>query len=66
MVPILEVKIFCWPLIFIFMKSPKEVNNQVIINDDTISNEHIIQETPNVDDDYTWDDNKQHTEQHFY
>jgi hypothetical protein len=48
------------------MKSPKEVNNQVITNDDTISNEHIIQETPNVDDDYTWDDNKQHTEQHFY
>jgi hypothetical protein len=42
------------------MKSPKEVNNQVIINDDIISNEHIIQETPNVDDDYTWDDNKQH------
>ena len=66
MVPILEVKIFCRTLIFIFMKSPKEVNNQVIINDDIASIDHVIQEDPNVDDDYTWDDNKQHTEQHFY
>ncbi len=66
MVSILEVKIFCRTLIFIFMKSPKEINNQVIKEDNPIVNDEIIQENYESDNDYTWDDNKQHTEQNFY
>lgn len=48
------------------MKSPKEINNQVIKEDNPIVNDEIIQENYELDDDYTWDDNKQHTEQNFY
>jgi hypothetical protein len=48
------------------MKSPKEINNQVIKEDNPIVNDEIIQENYESDNDYTWDDNKQHTEQNFY
>lgn len=66
MVSILEVKIFCWTLIFIFMKSPKEINNQTIIEENPMVNDEVIQDNYNSEDDYTWDDNKQHTEQCFF
>ena len=66
MVSILEVKIFCWTLIFIFMKSPKEINNQIIIEENPMVNDEVIQDNYNSEDDYTWDDNKQHTEQCFF
>ena len=66
MVSILEVKIFCWTLIFIFMKSPKEINNQIITEENPMVNDEVIQDNYNSEDDYTWDDNKQHTEQCFF
>ena len=66
MVSILEVKIFCRTLIFIFMKSPKEINNQIIIEENPMVNDEVIQDNYNSEDDYTWDDNKQHTEQCFF
>ena len=48
------------------MKSPKEINNQIIIEENPMVNDELIQDNYNSEDDYTWDDNKQHTEQCFF
>lgn len=48
------------------MKSPKEINNQTIIEENPMVNDEVIQDNYNSEDDYTWDDNKQHTEQCFF
>jgi hypothetical protein len=48
------------------MKSPKEVNNQVIVEDDLVVEKGIISEEQTDNGDSDWDDNKQHTEQHFF
>lgn len=48
------------------MKNPKETMNQVVMEDERIGIVENISEKPNELDDYTWDDNKQHTEQNFF
>jgi hypothetical protein len=48
------------------MKSPKEVNNQIIVEDDLVVEKGIISEEQTDNSDSDWDDNKQHTEQHFF
>lgn len=48
------------------MKNPKETNNQVITENNLSIDDGIITEKPSEDSDLTWDDNKQHTEQHFF
>lgn len=48
------------------MKSPKEINNQIINDENPIVNDEVIYNYYNSEDDYTWDDNKQHTEQSFF
>lgn len=66
MVSILEIKILRWSLVFIFMNTPKEIISQIITDENPITINDTNQENNNSEDDYTWDDNKQHTEQHFY
>jgi hypothetical protein len=48
------------------MKNPKEIVNQLIVEDDLFDGNEHISEKPSELDDYTWDDNKQHTEQNFF
>lgn len=48
------------------MNTPKEIISQIITDENPITINDTNQENHNSEDDYTWDDNKQHTEQHFY
>ena len=38
----------------------------VIIEENPMVNDEVIQDNYNSENDYTWDDNKQHTEQCFF
>ena len=48
------------------MENTKETINQLIMEDKLVGIVENISEKPSESDEYTWDDNKQHTEQNFF